>query len=77
MKSLIKIIMLAVITVIAITILAKVNFNSVIKKPNSESSEKVTLQIEPGESVDSIINKLVDAGILKENWKNHFKYYLK
>ena len=77
MKSLIKIIILAVITVIVITVLAKVNFNSVIKKPNSESSEKVTLQIEPGESVDSIINKLVDAGILKENWKNHFKHYLK
>ena len=77
MKSLIKIIILAVITVIAITVLAKVNFNSVIKKPNSESSEKVTLQIEQGESVDSIIDKLVDAGILKENWKNHFKYYLK
>ena len=77
MKSLIKIIILAVITVVAITVLAKVNFNSVIKKPNSESSEKVTLQIEQGESVDSIIDKLVDAGILKENWKNHFKYYLK
>ena len=77
MKSLIKIAFFAVITVIVIIVLAKANFNSVIKKPNSESSEKVTLQIEQGESVDSIINKLVNAGILKENWKNHFKYYLK
>ena len=77
MKSLIKIAFFAVITVIVIIVLAKANFNSVIKKPNSENSEKVTLQIEQGESVDSIINKLVNAGILKENWKNHFKYYLK
>ena len=65
MKSLIKIAFFAVITVIVIIVLAKANFNSVIKKPNSENSEKVTLQIEQGESVDSIINKLVNAGILK------------
>ncbi len=77
MKSLIKIFFLALLTVAVITLLAKLNYDSVIEKPNGESSERITLQIASGESVDTVINKLVQAGILKENWSRYFKMYLK
>jgi len=77
MKSLIKIFFLALITVGAITLLAKLNYDSVIGKPNSDSSERITLQIASGESVDTIISNLVKAGVLKESWSRYFKMYLK
>ena len=77
MKSLIKIFFLAIITVAAITLLAKLNYDSVIEKPNSDNSEKITLQIATGESVDTIISNLVQAGVLKENWSKYFRMYLK
>lgn len=77
MKSLIKIFLLAVVTVAVITLLAKLNYDSVIEKPNSDSSERITLQIATGESVDTIISNLVQAGILKESWSKYFRMYLK
>lgn len=77
MKSLIKIFLLAVITVAVIILLAKLNYDSVIEKPNSDNSERITIQIASGESVDTIINNLVQAGILKEGWSEYFKMYLK
>lgn len=77
MKSLIKIFLLAVITVAVIILFAKLNYDSVIEKPNSDNSERITIQIAPGESVNTIINNLVRAGVLKENWSKYFKMYLK
>lgn len=77
MKSLIKIFFLALFTVGVITLLAKLNYDSVIEKPNSDSSERITFQIATGESVDTIITNLVKAGVLKENWSRYFKMYLK
>ena len=77
MKSLIKIFLLALVTVGVITLLAKLNYDSVIEKPNSDDSERITIQISSGESVDTIISKLVNAGILKESWSRYFKMYLK
>ena len=77
MKSVIKILFLALITVGVIIFLAKTNYEKVIVQPNSESSDKITFQIVSGESVDSIIQKMVDNGILKEKWINYFKIYVK
>ncbi len=77
MKNIIKIFFLALATVIVIVVLAKLNFDSVIEKPNSTESDKITLQIDSGETTNSIIEKLVDSGILKKNWVNYFKVYLK
>lgn len=77
MKSIIKIFLLAVLTVVVIIFLAKKNYDSVITQPNSDSSDKITLQIESGESIDKIIQDLVDQGILKESWANYFRIYLK
>jgi len=77
MKSIIKIFLLALLTVIVILFVAKKNYDSVIDTPNSENSEKITFEINTGESVDSIVQKLVDQGILKEKWANYFRIYLK
>lgn len=77
MKTIVKIFFLALITVGALIFIAKKNYDTVIEQPNSDSSEKVTFQIVQGESVDSIIQKLVDSGILKEKWANYFRIYLK
>ena len=77
MKSIIKIFLLALLTVIVILFLAKKNYDSVIDTPNSENSEKITFEINTGETVDSIVQKLVDQGILKEKWANYFRIYLK
>ena len=77
MKSIIKIFLLALLTVIVILFVAKKNYDSIIDTPNSENSEKITFEINTGESVDSIVQKLVDQGILKEKWANYFRIYLK
>ncbi len=77
MKSIIKIFLLALVTVGLVIFLAKKSYDSVINQPNGDSTEKVTLQILSGESTDSIIQKLVSSGILKEKWTNYFRIYLK
>lgn len=77
MKSIVKIFFLALITVLIATVVIKLNYDSVIERPNSDSSEKVTVEIEQGASVETIIKKLVDAGVLKENWTTYFKIYLR
>jgi len=77
MKSLIKIFLLALLTVIVGSFFIKQNYSKTIETPNSDSSEKVTLQIEQGETLQSIIDDLVSAGILKENWAKYFEIYVK
>lgn len=77
MKTIVKIFLLALVTVGVLIFIAKKNYDTVIEQPNSDSSEKITFQIVPGESVDSIIQKLVDSGVLKDKWANYFRIYLK
>lgn len=77
MRTIIKIFLLALITVGVIVFLAKANYEKVIDQPNSDSQDKITFQIISGESVDSMIQKMVDSGILKEKWANYFRIYLK
>ncbi|HBB64825.1 hypothetical protein A3K02_01905 [candidate division WS6 bacterium RIFOXYD1_FULL_33_8] len=77
MKSLTKIFLLALLTVLVAGFLIKKNYDSAIETPNNDSTEKVALEIDTGESVDSIVNKLVEEGILKEKWVYYFKLYLK
>ncbi len=77
MKTVIKIFLLALITVGVVLFLAKSNYEKIIEEPNSENGEKITFQIVSGESVDSILQKMVDTGILKEKWINYFRIYLK
>ena len=77
MRSIIKIFLLAVLTVAVILVVAKKNYDTVIEQPNSDSSDKISFEIASGETVDSIVQKLVDQGILKEKWANYFRIYLK
>jgi len=77
MKSIIKIFFLALITVLIASVVIKLNYDSTIEKPNSENSEKITVEIEQGASVEKIITELVEAGVLKESWTTYFKIYLR
>ena len=77
MRSIIKIFFLALLTVLVMIVVIKLNYNKAIETPNSDNSEKITIQINSGESVDSIVDKLVEYGLLREKWSNYFKLYLK
>lgn len=77
MKSIIRIFLLALISVVLLTFVVKKNYDSVIESPNSDSTEKITFEIGSGESAEKIINDLVEKGILKENWATYFKIYIR
>lgn len=77
MRSIIRIFFFALLTVLVMIVVIKLNYSKAIETPNSDSSEKVTLQIESGESVDSVVDKLVEYGLLRDKWANYFKLYLK
>ncbi|MGI6423260.1 MAG: endolytic transglycosylase MltG [Candidatus Dojkabacteria bacterium] len=77
MKTIIKIFLLALVTVILGIFLIKKNYNSTIEAPNSDSTEKVTFEIEQGATLSTIIDNLVKEGILKEGWAKYFEIYMK
>lgn len=77
MKSVVKIFLLALVTVIIGIVIMKIQYTSTIEKSNSDNSAKITVEIKSGETLESIINNLVKAGVLKENWKTYFEIYMK
>lgn len=76
-RSLIRIFIFALVTVALAGLFIKLKYNKVIETPNSESSDKVVVTINQGEAVESIINELVDKGVLKEKWRTYLKAYLR
>ncbi len=76
-KNIVKIFIFALITVVIGIVIIKLNYDKVITTPNSDSEEKVVVEINPGATVDQILNSLVEKGILKESWVNYAKTYLK
>jgi len=76
-KSIVKIFFLALITVIVLGIGIKLNYNKALKTPNSDDSSKVSLEITQGETTDDILNSLIEKDLLRENWINYVKIYLK
>jgi UPF0755 protein len=76
-RSIIRIFIFALITVAVAGVFIKLKYNRIIETPNSESSEKVVITINEGEAVDSIINELVNKGVIKEEWTNYLKAYLR
>jgi UPF0755 protein len=76
-RSLIRIFVLALITVVVGGVFIILKYNNVIETPNSQSSDKVVITIDQGEALDSIINELVEKGVLKENWRTYLKAYLR
>jgi UPF0755 protein len=76
-RSIIRIFLLALVTVAVAGIFIKLRYNKIIETPNSESSDKVVVTIDEGQAVDTIINTLIEKGVLKENWKTYLKAYLR
>jgi UPF0755 protein len=76
-RSIIRIFLLALITVAVAGVFIKLRYNKIIETPNSQSSDKVVVTIDEGQAVDTIINKLIEKGILKENWRKYLKVYLR
>ena len=76
-KSIIRIFVLALLTVLIGGIFIKLKYNNIIETPNSDSGEKITITINEGQAVDTIIEELTEQGLLKENWNTYFKAYLK
>lgn len=76
-RSLIRIFVLALITVVIAGVFIKLRYNKIIQMPNSQSSDKVVVTINEGQAVDSIIDELVDREVLKESWSIYLKAYLR
>ena len=76
-RSTVKIFILALLTVIAIGVMIKLDYNKALKTPNSDDSSKISLEIEEGETTNDILNSLIEKGLLKEKWVNYVKMYLK
>ena len=77
LKSIFKIFILALITVIVGSILIKLDYDHALEEPNSEDSAKVSLVIEEGSTTDEILDSLVERGLLRESWVNYAKVYLR
>jgi len=54
-----------------------VGYIAFIDTPNSDNSKKVEFIIEPGETVDTILENLVQAGLLRKEASRVLKYYIK
>ena len=76
-KSIIRIFFFALVTVIIATVFIKLDYDRALKTPNSDSSEKVIVQIDQGATVEQILTKLVDQGLIQEKWLTYVKLYLK
>lgn len=77
MKSIVKIFLLALITVVIAGVIIKLDYTHALKTANSESSDKVILTIADGESAPDILQSLVDQGLINEKWVNYSKIYLR
>jgi UPF0755 protein len=77
MKSIVRIFLLALITVIIAGIIIKLDYTHALKTANSESSDKVILTIADGESAPDILQSLVDQGLINPKWVNYSKIYLR
>lgn len=76
-KSIIKLFFLALITVGIGIVAIKLNYDKTLDTPNSEQTEKIEFTITEGETVEQIINKLVELDLLKDKWSYYVKYYIR
>jgi len=77
MKSIVKIFLLALITVVIAGVIIKLDYTHALKTANNESSDKVILTIAEGESAPDILQSLVDQGLINPKWVNYSKIYLR
>ncbi len=62
---------------ILIGIVIYFDYTGALDVQNTQDSEKVTFQISEGESVNLILNNLVEKGLLRKRFINYAKVYLK
>ncbi len=77
MKTIIRIFLLALITVIIAGVVIKLDYSHALKTANSDNSEKIVVQIPDGATVPQIIDTLTKNGLMNEKWANYFKIYLR
>ena len=78
MKKIISIIFLLIVVIIAcVAFYLKTSYDKSLTTPNSEYSDIVNFDIETGESIDSITTRLIDAGLLKAEYKNYWLVYIR
>lgn len=77
MKSIFRIFLLALITVVIAGVIIKLDYTHALKTANSDSSDKVVLTIADGESAPDILQSLVDQGLINPKWVNYSKIYLR
>lgn len=57
--------------------ITKLDYEKALDIPNSEITQKVTFKVETGQSVDTILNNLIEKGVLKKKNYYYSKAYLK
>lgn len=63
--------------IILVGIIVFFSYTNALDTSNSDNSEKVSFQIQEGETVDSILQNLVEDGLLRKIYVNYTKIYLK
>lgn len=77
MRSIVRIFLLALITVVVAGVIIKLDYSHALKTSNSASTDTVTVTIDQGEASEQIIKTLIEKGLLNEKWNNYVKVYLK
>ncbi len=77
LKSIFGIFLFALLTVVIAGIIIKLDYSHALQTSNSDDTTKVTVEIESGETVDQILQSLIEKGLLKEQWLNYVKAYIK
>jgi len=77
LRSIVRIFFFALLTVVIAGIIIKLDYSHALKTSNSDDTTKVTMEITEGETVDEILQSLVDKGLLNERWINYVKIYVR
>lgn len=72
-----KIILLSIVFLLIFLFVMKLSYDNVITKPNSTVDEKISIEIKEGESVNSILENLIEKGLLQKRYYYYTKVYLK
>jgi len=54
-----------------------VDYQRALEKPNSESEEVVAFEIEHGEPIESVIDRLIQKDLLRDRYRNYFLLHLR
>ena len=77
LTSITKLFILALITVVVGGVIIKLDYDKALTTPNSDNTDKIAFEISEGETVEQILSKLEEEGLIKGRWINYIKYYLR